>query len=119
MKFSGGDVLAVVERVPLQWLPASHRQPMRDYLERGILPLDGDPLRLLLEGNAETVRSFARELPDMAALLEWVETYLQPCCWGNRDQAQLWCVYVRRAHGRLMLASFEEGNDGALQDLRR
>lgn len=116
MNATGGGVLEVVERMPLDRLPHRYRDAMRRYLGEGVLP--ESELRLLLEGDPAAAghraapRRGGGRLSEIWLAQRWLDEHLPPCCWGNRDQVQLWIVYVRRARGRAMLAAFEEGNDG-------
>jgi len=106
MTSEGGGVLSVGSRVPITWLPTRYRAAMMGYLEQGILPAEGDAMRQLLEGQHVGIyhSTPVDELYDLAALAAWLDAHLPPQCWGNRDQVQLWIVYVRRARGRALLA---------------
>ena len=97
--------MEVVERMPLDHLPERYREPMRDYLGQGVLP--EAPLRLLLEGNVAAIPLFRDDRAGLFAVADWLAEHLTACSWGSRDQVQLWCVYVRRARGRAMLALME------------
>jgi hypothetical protein len=106
-----GGVLAVAGSVPIDTLPAQYREGMRRYLVDGVLP--ECELRELLEGALAAAihhterRPHARISETMRAA-RWIEEHLPACAHGNRDQVQLWVVYVRRARGRALLATFEE-----------
>lgn len=106
-----GGVLAVAGSVPIDTLPAQYREPMRRYLAEGVQP--ECELRELLEGALGAAIHHVDRRPH-ASLLEamqaarWIEEHLPPCAHGNRDQVQLWCVYLRRARGRALLATFSE-----------
>lgn len=111
MSVTRGGVLSVVDRVPLAWLPAQYQKPMRDYLGQGILP---EPhVQQLLEGSISAVLGFGHDLFGLLELATWVQRWLPPEAWGSRDQVQLWVVYVRRARGRALLSTFDDGgSDG-------
>lgn len=109
MNVRGGDLLEVVNRVPLTWLPEAYREPMRRYLADGVLP--GAPLRQLLEhdvGAAMPASADALVMIERLAVFRWINEYLPASAYGCRDQVQLWIVYVRRARGRALLASMEQ-----------
>lgn len=106
-----GGVLAVAGSVPLDTLPAQYREPMRRYLAEGVLP--ECELWELLEGALgaaihKTERQPHARVSDTMRACRWIEEHLPACARGNRDQVQLWCVYVRRARGRALLATFSE-----------
>lgn len=109
MSLRGGAILEVAERVALDRLPERFRGPMRAYLEQGEL---SDPeLRMLLEkdvGSAWQAQAIG-DLLELGQTMAWIDDELPDECWGNRDQVQLWIVFVRRARGRALLASFELG----------
>jgi hypothetical protein len=109
---SGGGLLGLVDRLPIDELPAGYRAPLRAYIEHGVMP-DG-PLRMLLEGDLAGAVHRARRASvlDVCAVSRWLAEHLPASCHGCRDQVQLWIVYVRRARGRALLASFDGGHDG-------
>jgi hypothetical protein len=108
----GGGLLGLVDRLPIDELPARYRAPLRAYLEHGIVP--EAPLRMLLEGDLGSAidRAPPAGLLDVCAVSRWLREHLPASCHGCRDQVQLWIVYVRRARGRALLASFDGGHDG-------
>lgn len=110
MSLRGGGVLEVAGRMPLGHLPDRFQEPMRAYLERGELT---DPeLRLLLEDDVGAAGHCCQGcLPDLWLAFSWIRDELPAACWGNRDQVQLWMVYVRRARGRALLAAFDDGGN--------
>lgn len=107
-----GGVLAVAGSVSMDALPAQYREAMRLYLAEGVLP--ECELRELLEGALAGAIHHAdrspasRTVSDVLAAARWIEQQLPACAHGNRDQVGLWAVYVRRARGRALLASFSE-----------
>jgi hypothetical protein len=101
-----GGILTVADRMPIGDLPAGYQRPMRQYLRDGVLP-EGE-LREVLEGAFRGSGSL-----DVCLAHRWVQAHLPACAHGNRDQVQLWCVYVRRARGRAMLAAMDAEMDGA------
>jgi len=108
MNIRGGDLLDVVNRVPLPWLPELYREPMRRYLAEGVLP--SGPLRQLLEhdvGPAMPASLDPTVMIERLAVYRWVVEYLPASAHGCRDQVQLWVVYVRRARGRALLAAMD------------
>lgn len=113
MNVAGGGVLLVVDGVPIDRLPHRYQSEMRRYLAEGVLP--ESELRLLLEGELAAAGHRCPPPRGGGSMLTawqaqcWLDEHLPPQCWGNRDQVQLWVVYVRRARGRAMLAAFEEG----------
>ena len=112
MSCLGGGLLGLVDRLPIDELPARYRAPLRAYVEHGILP--AGTLRLLLEGDLASAvdRAPPAALLDTCAVSRWLREHLPASCHGCRDQVQLWIVYVRRARGRALLASFDGGHDG-------
>jgi hypothetical protein len=106
-RFDVTRFLAGVGSLDFGPVPERYRQAMRDYLGQGVLP--GEPLRLLLEGDVGAISRFRDDLPGLADLADWMDAALPAACWGSRDQVQLWVVYVRRARGRALLATFDEG----------
>lgn len=107
-----GGVLAVAGSVPIDTLPAQYREPMRQYLAHGVLP--DCELRELLEGALSAAIHTAERVPgratcsDVLLASRWIDQHLPACAHGHRDQVGLWAVYVRRARGRELLATFSE-----------
>jgi hypothetical protein len=92
--------------VELDALPERFRPALAAYLATGQAP--PHVLMRLLEGDVTAVAHFEGEMPELAALVDWMAR-LPAQCWGSRDQVQVWTVYARRAHGRAALAAFERG----------
>lgn len=105
MKDDGGnDLLEVAAAVSYERLPATYRAPMRRYLGEGDLP--AAPLRAVLEGNLSVAIALDRASTlALCQVAEWLDRETPASCHGNRDQVQLWHIYVRRARGRAMLAA--------------
>jgi hypothetical protein len=74
-------------------LPDRYRQPLRDYLARGVLP--DRPLLLLIEGNIAAIGLFRGDLDGLLEVADWLGA-LPGCCWGTRDQVQLWASFAQR-----------------------
>lgn len=116
MKDSGG-VMEMAAAVSYAGLAAAYQAPMRRYICQGVLP-EG-PLRALLEGDLATAIQLAerrgQRISAMMQVWRWVQQHLPAAAHGNRDQVQLWVVYVRRERGRALLALFDmKGeNDGS------
>ena len=106
MTVQGGELLQLADRLPLGELPGIFRAPMRLYLSLGVLP--DRALRSLLEGDFPSALHFTGvEALEVCVAARWIEAHLPAYAHGNRDQVQLFIVYVRRARGRELLASME------------
>jgi hypothetical protein len=102
-------VLGVAGAVPIDSAPARHRAALRAYLAQGVLPEGA--LQAVLEGDLgaaiQAGERHGQRVSATMALWTWVQAQLPACCHGNRDQVQLWLVYLRRARGRALLAAME------------
>jgi hypothetical protein len=106
------ELARIAQSVNYAGLPARYARAMRAYLERGDLPEAERELRLVLEGNVAAALSGPGVWTlAVCRLSRWIDNQLPPCAHGNRDQVQLWIVYVRRARGRAMLAAMEGSPD--------
>lgn len=92
-----GGLLTLADRMPIGELPAAMQAPMRRYLRDGVMP--EAQLRQVLEG------SFCGGSLEVCLAHRWVHAHLPAFAHGNRDQVQLFVVYVRRARGRALLAA--------------